>query len=318
MPQLMLSSTSVGLIGYGEVGKIFAGALHHNGAKAVSAWDRLFNNGGLANAHRLSAQEIGIEACDGLAALLAQCDLAFSAVTASQTLAVAREAARHIKPGTVFVDLNSASPQTKRDCAAAIEAAGGRYVEAAVMTSVPPYGIRVPMLLGGPHAQEIAPVLCGWGLDAKAASPALGVVSAIKMCRSVIIKGMEALVVESFTAARAYGVEDAVLASLQETMPGINWEQQGSYFFERVIRHGKRRAEEMVESAATMADVGIGSSMAAAASQRQAWTATLAQQGAFTGPSGAWRSRADEVLAAVVPPSTPGISRTSGTGQSSA
>ncbi|EJL89006.1 beta-hydroxyacid dehydrogenase, 3-hydroxyisobutyrate dehydrogenase [Polaromonas sp. CF318] len=287
-----LSSMSVGLIGYGEVGKIFAAALQAGGAKAVSTWDRLFSEG-------QRGTEAGIQRCASLADLLQHCELVFSAVTASQTLAVAREAAGLLRPGTVFVDLNSASPKTKRDGAAAIEAAGGRYLEAAVMTSVPPYGLRVPMLLGGPHAREMAPVLCAWGLDAKAASSELGTASAIKMCRSVVIKGLEAIVVESFTAARAYGVEDEVLASLKETMPGLNWEQQGSYFFERVIRHGQRRSQEMAESAATMADVGIGGSMAAAASQRQGWTAALARQGVFGASADSWRSRADEILAAV-------------------
>jgi 3-hydroxyisobutyrate dehydrogenase-like beta-hydroxyacid dehydrogenase len=157
------------------------------------------------------------------------------------------------------------------------------------------------MLLGGPHAEAMAPVLCGWGLDAKAASSELGTASAIKMCRSVVIKGLEAIAVESFTAARAYGVEDEVLASLKETMPGIDWEQQGSYFFERVIQHGQRRSEEMAESAATMADVGLGGSMAAAASQRQAWTAVLARQGVFGPSANGWRMRADEILAALAP-----------------
>lgn len=289
-----LPTTSVGLVGYGEVGKIFAAGLQAKRAKAVVAWDRLFSGS-------RSGTEAGITHCASLADLLTQCDVVFSAVTASQTLAVAKEAATQLKPGTVFVDLNSASPNTKRDCAALIEAAGGHYVEAAVMASVPPYGIRVPMLLGGPHAQEMAPVLCAWGLDAKAASTKLGTASAIKMCRSVVIKGLEAIAVESFTAARAYGVEDEVLASLKETMPGIDWERQGSYFFERVIQHGQRRSEEMVESAATMADAGLGGSMAAAASQRQAWTAALARQGVFGPSADGWRARADEILAAVAP-----------------
>ena len=84
-------------------------------------------------------------------------------------------------------------------------------------------------------------------------------------------------------------------------MPGIDWERQGSYFFERVIQHGQRRSEEMVESAATMADAGIGGSMAAAASQRQAWTAALARQGVFGPAADGWRVRADEILAAVAP-----------------
>jgi 3-hydroxyisobutyrate dehydrogenase len=125
------------------------------------------------------------------------------------------------------------------------------------------------------------------------------VASAIKMCRSVIIKGLEALVVESFTAARAHGVEDEVLASLQESFPGLDWERQGNYFFERVIQHGRRRAEEMREAAATMQETGIGAHMAAASAERQAWMSELALRGVFSGPGGAWRARADAALAAL-------------------
>ena len=125
------------------------------------------------------------------------------------------------------------------------------------MTSVPPHRIRVPMLLGGPHAEAILPLLDALGFAAKVASAKLGVASATKMCRSVMIKGLEAMVVESFIAARAYGVEDSVLASLAETFPGIDWERQGTYFFQRVIQHGRRRAEEMVEAAETVREIGL-------------------------------------------------------------
>ena len=180
-------------------------------------------------------------------ALCAASSLVISAVTASNTLAVAQEAAQHIQPGAIFLDLNSASPGTKQQCAALIDAAGAHYVEAGVMTSVPPYGIKVPMLLGGARAEELAQVLTSWDMDAKAVSDKLGVASAIKMCRSVMIKGLEALVIESYTTARQYGVEDHVLPTLAETFPSIDWQKQGAYFFSRVVQHGKRRAEEMRE-----------------------------------------------------------------------
>ena len=123
----------------------------------------------------------------------------------------------------VFLDLNSASPGTKQQAAALVQATGAHYVEAGVMTSVPPYGIRVPMLLGGPQAASLAAALQALGLDAKAVSVDIGVASAIKMCRSVMIKGLEALVIESYTTARAYGVEAHVLPTLAETFPSIDW-----------------------------------------------------------------------------------------------
>jgi 3-hydroxyisobutyrate dehydrogenase-like beta-hydroxyacid dehydrogenase len=294
-----LASTHVGLVGYGEVGQIFAAALVAAGAASVGAWDPLFARPDSGPGLRQRAAANGVVARSGIADLLAHSRWLFCAVTADQTAAVAREAAPSLAAGTVFVDLNSASPKTKTDCAALIGGAGGRYVEAAVMTSVPPHGLAVPMLLGGPHAAAVAPTLRAWGLDATPVSPQWGIASAIKMCRSVIVKGMEALVIESFTAARAFGVEEPVIASLQETFPGIDWNAQADYFFERVIRHGRRRAQEMVEAAATMAETGIGATMATAIAQRQGWVAELARRDAFgAGPSG-WRARADAARAAM-------------------
>ena len=95
------------------------------------------------------------------------------------------------------------------------------------------------------------------------------------MCRSIMIKGLEAMVIESFTTARAYGVEDAVLASLAETFPGIDWEKQGAYFFQRVIEHGRRRSEEVREVAETVREIGLTPWSATGTAERQAWVADL-------------------------------------------
>jgi 3-hydroxyisobutyrate dehydrogenase-like beta-hydroxyacid dehydrogenase len=236
-------------------------------------------------------------------ALCAQADLVMSAVTASNTLSVAQEAARHIRPGAVFLDLNSASPGTKQRAAAAIDGAGARYVEAGVMTSVPPYGIRVPMLLGGVAARELAVVLNDWGMDAKPVSQELGVASAIKMCRSVMIKGLEALVIESYATARALGVEEHVLPTLAETFPSIDWPRQGAYFFSRVVQHGKRRAEEMREAANTVREAGFEPFMAAAIADKQQWVADQAAAHVFEGlaKDARWQDYADRLIAARKP-----------------
>src|SRR3569623_3058205 len=138
-------------------------------------------------------------------------------------------------------------------------------------------------------------------MDAKAVSDRLGVASAIKMCRSVMIKGLEALVIESYTTARAYGVEDHVLPTLQETFPSIDWHQQGAYFFSRVVQHGKRRAEEMRESANTVREAGFEPCMAAAIADKQQWVADRAADGGFKDvPKGArWQDYADRLLDAI-------------------
>ncbi len=294
----------IGLVGYGEVGTTFgAGLQGQPGVSSIAAWDLKFADALGGDAQRRHAEQAGVVAAASMRELCERSDLIISAVTASSTLAVAEAAAPHLRAGTVFLDLNSASPGTKQQAAALVDARGAHYVEAGVMTSVPPYGIRVPMLLGGAQAVALAAVLSRWGMNAKPVSDQLGVASAIKMCRSILIKGLEALVAESYATARHYGVEDQVLPTLQETFPGIDWSAQGAYFLSRVVQHGQRRAEEMRESAHTVREAGMEPVMASAIAAKQQWVADLAAAGAFAdvAQGARWQDYADALLAARTP-----------------
>ena len=289
------------LIGYGEVGRILAEDLRRQDL-AVTAFD-LKLHGEAGEPLREHALLNGVTLADSHAGAVRGAELVISAVTASQAVPVAQACASGIAKGAFFLDFNSASPGAKCRAAQTINAAGGRYVEGAVMTSVPPYRIKVPLLLGGPDAAALEPLLASLGFAPKVASEKLGVASATKMCRSVMIKGLEAMVIESFTAARHYGVEDAVIASLRETFPGIEWEKQAAYFFQRVIEHGRRRSEEVREVAETVREAGLEPWSASGTAERQAWVADLADAGLF-GERGSkefarsadWRMEADRIL----------------------
>jgi 3-hydroxyisobutyrate dehydrogenase-like beta-hydroxyacid dehydrogenase len=292
----------VGLVGYGEVGRILAEDLRKDGI-TVSAYDIKLGSE-QAKPMQDHAAGIGVSLASSHADLAGQADFIVSAVTASQAVPVAQACAGAVKKGAWFLDFNSASPGAKQRAAKLIDGAGARYVEGAVMTSVPPYRIKVLLLLGGPGAAELAPLINELGFNAKVASDKLGVSSAVKMCRSIMIKGMEAMVIEAFTTARAHGVEDQVLASLKETFPGIDWEKQGAYFFQRVIEHGRRRAEEVREVAETVREAGLTPWSAQGTAERQAFIADLADGGLF-GQRGSkefarsadWRTEADRILA---------------------
>jgi len=285
-----------GLVGYGEVGKIFTAALVERSQPWVGAWDVLLRDADAGPAMKAHAAAAQVEAVASMAALTARADVIVSAVTASQAGAVADEAASSIRPGTWFVDLNSCSPGTKQRSSERVDAAGGRYVEAAVMTTVPGYGIRVPMLLGGRHAAAARELLTPLGFDMEVADERVGVASAIKMCRSVMIKGLESLLVESLTAARRYGVEDRVLASLHETFPELDWEKIASYMVMRTALHGKRRAEEMREVAVTVREAGLEPWMASATAERQDFMAQRKADFAGIAKDANWREYADRLL----------------------
>jgi 3-hydroxyisobutyrate dehydrogenase len=289
----------IGLLGYGEVGRILAEDLRAQGL-IVSAYDVKLGTPADAALSQHAAQH-GVGLAESHAALVSHVDFIVSAVTASQTVPVAEACAPAVRPDAFFLDFNSASPGAKVRAAGLICAGGGRYVEGAVMTAIASYRLRVPLLLGGPAAATLQPLVAAIGFDATVASERLGVASATKMCRSVMIKGLEAMVIESFATARAYGVENQVLASLAETFPGIDWEKQGGYFFRRAIQHGRRRAEEMREAAETVREAGLEPWSAAGTAERHGWMADLADAGVFESneiATPAWRADADRILAA--------------------
>ena len=301
----------IGLVGYGEVGRILAEDLRARGLR-VSAYDLKLDHDDTARPLRGHALAHGVSLCDDAADVARDADVVISAVTASQTVPVADAVAPGLRAGVFFLDLNSASPGAKQQAAQVIDGAGGRYVEGAVMTSVPPHRCQVPLLLGGAFAAELSPLINTLGFASRVASEHLGVASATKMCRSVMIKGLEAMVIESFTAARHHGVEDAVIASLQETFPGIDWEKQATYFFQRVIEHGRRRSEEVREVAQTVREAGLEPWSASGTAERQAWVADLADAGllgdrtsAAFARSADWRVEADRILARKASPETP-------------
>ena len=202
-------------------------------------------------------------------AALGGATLVVSLVTADQALAAAKAVAAHIAPGTLYVDGNSCAPGTKLAAAARIEAAGGRYVDMAVMAPVHPKRHRTPVLLSGPHVGAALTALAALGMVAEAApgdrASLVGTASAIKMIRSVMMKGLEALFLECVLAGRRAGVDGIVLDSLEQTYPGFGWKERAAYQQERVMTHGIRRAAEMREVALTVEQLGLGGVMARAA-----------------------------------------------------
>ena len=259
----------IAIIGFGEAGGIIGRDLASRGLN-VSTFDILFHSTEAREAVLAKARESKVQAAESLSACVREVELVISAVTASSALDVAREASRLMRAGQFFLDINSVSPGTKRKMAAHFEETQARFVEAAVTAAVPPQRLKVPMLLGGTHAAELAARLSPIGMNASVASDRIGVASAVKMCRSVVIKGLEALAVESMFAARRHGAEDAVLASLDATFPEMGWKEQlPDYLISRVAEHGKRRAAEMREAAQALRDVGIEPLMAEATAERQ-------------------------------------------------
>ena len=268
----MKNTPRFAIVGFGEVGQILAQDLVAAGCEVTGTYDVKFSDPrSIPSRAAVGPYRAGLGHHDAVKGA----QLVISAVTAEQGLQAAQATAGGLEPGAFYVDVNSVSPGVKRASAEAINSAGGRYVEAAVMTAVPPHRIKSPMLLGGPHAEAFLEMATPLGFNAKVYSADYGKASAVKMCRSVMIKGMEALITESLLTARRLGVEDDVLASLGETLPVPDWEAFARYMISRSLQHGRRRAEEMREVARTVSEAHVDPLMSSSIAERQDIAADL-------------------------------------------
>lgn len=276
-------------IGFGEAGQAFASDIRREALAGIAAFDIAGRQNDMVAAEVTPGSRA--EALSGAAAV-------WCLVTADRAEVAAGDCAALLTPGAFWFDGNSCSPGAKRRSAAVIEAAGGRYVDVAIMAPVHPARASVPLLLAGPHAEAAAAWLAGIGMAGTVVGDAVGQASTIKMLRSVMIKGIEALTAESLLAARRAGVDGKVLASLQRSDPGFDWTARSAYNFERMAHHGKRRAAEMREVAKTVDELGLAGRMAAATALWQDQIAALAVD-MGEGTDEAFGARADALLAAL-------------------
>lgn len=295
-----IDDRSLAVIGFGEAGRILAGGLRASGCFDVCAYDILVHDPARRGALLAAAVERHVTMAESNREAIRGARIIVSAVTAASSTDVARETAAALAPGQFFADINSVSPGTKRANARLIEGAGGHYVDVAVMAPIPPYGLKVPILLGGREAADLVAMLAPAGMNFDIVADDIGTASAIKMCRSVMIKGMEALTVECLLGARHYGVEQRVLASLEETFPQMKWDERADYLVSRVVVHGRRRAAEMREVAVTIREAGLEPFMASATAKCQDRISDIVDAGAGTravGSEFSWRKFADAIAA---------------------
>jgi 3-hydroxyisobutyrate dehydrogenase-like beta-hydroxyacid dehydrogenase len=256
----------IGMLGFGEAGAAFASCW----TARARAYDRKTDDPVTCHAKQIDLAAAGVERCDVPAQVAHNADAILSLVTADQAVMAVRSVANAIAPGALYLDGNSVAPDTKRAAAALIEERGGCYIDVAVMAPVNPKRCSVPLLLSGAGAKAAATLLRTIGFDdVSVASDAVGTASAIKMIRSVMIKGIEALSAECVLAAEASGVREAVVASLDASWPGANWAARFDYNLDRMIVHGARRAAEMEEVVVTLDALSTGSAMSRATAVRQ-------------------------------------------------
>ena len=273
----------IGFVGFGEAAYHLSKGLREAGVAQLAAYDIHTQTPGRGEKIRQRAAETGMRLLESNAELARVSEWILSTVTSDQAATAAAQNAPHLTAQHLYADLNSVSPAVKQAIARTISESGARFVEIAMMAPVPPYGHRVPILAGGPASAEFAERMNPYGMRIEVISQEVGAAAATKMFRSIMVKGMEALITECVLGAGRYGAEQAVFDSLTESYPGIDWKAMADYMIGRVVEHGERRAREMEEVAETLESLGIEPIMAEATARRMDWSAKIGLKQHFHG-----------------------------------
>lgn len=275
---------AIGFVGFGEAAFYFARGLRGEGVQRIVAFDIHAGDAARGAKIHARAQEVGVELVASSAALTAAADVLISAVTADQAVCAAEQTGPHLTARHLYADLNSISPKAKEQVATAATANGAAFCEIAVMGPIPPYGHKAPLLLGASGAERFQSLFAPLGMRMEIVSTdQVGRAAAVKMFRSIVYKGIEALLFECVLGAGQYGAEERVFASLKESIPGVDWKKLTDYMVGRVVVHGERRAREMDEVAKTLSELGIEPMMASATAGRFDWVAQSGLREHFNG-----------------------------------
>ncbi len=267
---------SIAMIGFGEAASAFASGWGPEIAARIAAFDIKTNDLATAEAKRSDYENAGVTGTETAAEVVAGAEMVFSLVTADQAEAAGASIAAGLTGPSLCFDCNSCAPAAKVRSAEKVEKAGGRYVDVAVMAPVYPGLHRTPLLVSGPHAADALKALESLGMVAREAPGPVGTASAIKLCRSIMVKGLEAIGAECLLVARRLGVEEAVFRSMEASHPGFDWAAYVHEMTPRMVLHGTRRAAEMDAAAEMVRDQGLDGVMAQATAATEAALGRLA------------------------------------------
>lgn len=251
-------------IGFGEAAFHIANGLRSEGLKDIIAYDVNQGHEERGEIIRTRAKEAGVVLADSIEDAYSKSKFVASLTSAKVAYNVAQGIIPNLKAGQVFIDMNSASPALKEKINTIDKEDGVLICDAAVMTTVPGNGHKVPIFLSGDGAGEFSVELGNYGMNLRDLEATIGASSAIKMFRSVFMKGLPQLMIEAMIPAAKFGVLDTLIDSLNGSLVGKSIEDLSQIFIARTMIHAERRSKEMADAVSTLEEMGLDASMSKA------------------------------------------------------
>ena len=279
---MAMRQVRVGLIGYGEVGSTLGAGLRARGLAEVASYDTGAFDGPYAALIQERAASAGVTLVRSPAELAERADIVIGVTPGSASIESAAGFAAVLRPRHVFIDIASATPKVKQAMAAELAGTGSQVADGSIV-GTPRDGLGLPILASGPAAERVSEALVPWGMKIDPVGAELGTASAIKILRSVLIKGIEALLDEMMLGARRYGLDDVVLQSAARTLMSRPFPDFAGNLISTGVIHAQRRSEEAAMAADALSDVGIEPIMTRSTAARLRWVDQLALKEHFAG-----------------------------------
>lgn len=266
---------SIGFLGFGEVGYFMSKGLRKEGLTTMLAFDNAYLAGGVvADSISFRAQENNVKLCHALEEMLTKVNIVIAAVPAKFAFSAAEATLKFKSKIRLYADVSTAKPSVKKQMEALFAAQDIKFVDSAMLGPLPNYHHKVPILASGEGAENWRAIMTPWGMKIQTIAGPAGTASSIKLIRSVFMKGLEALLVETFLFARKCGAEKIVLESLAETLKPP-FQHTANRMMAADLVHSERRVFEVSESVELMNDIGVEPIMAQAVIGRLKKSAAL-------------------------------------------
>lgn len=270
-----VDSLRIGFIGFGEAAFHISEGLIADGITFLKAFDINANKPEIGEVIRSRANSIHVVLTSTMEELLEHSDIVFCTTSAKYALSIAEQAKTNLRKDQIYVDLNAASPMVKKEIASVLKNSDAWFVDAAVMEAVPPHRHKVPILVSGDGAEKFSELIAPYGMNISVISKEPGNASAIKMFRSIFMKGFTMLLLETLSASHEFGVEGMVLNSLERTLQGKTVNELSDLLITRSAIHAERRIAEMNEVMDTLNHIHMDQTMSMASRDKLQWLADM-------------------------------------------
>lgn len=278
-----MNKYTLGFIGFGEAAFGIAKGLKEDGLEKICFFDKFYNQKPMGDLIIKRSEEVDVFLLKSTEDLAKHTKIIFSSVIAKVAIDVAKSISPYLTKDHIYIDSNAASPVVKKEIARIIEEKGSKFVDAALMGPIPTFLHRVPILASGSGAADLKKLMSPYGMKITYLGNEPGQASAIKMFRSIFMKGFVTLLLETLVAADKYNADDIVLDSIAETMDKNEFKETARLLVTRGVIHAERRAFEMNEVIRTLEDIGVSSIMSDATQKKLQWCSELNLKNYFKG-----------------------------------